>query len=334
MQRTYGYAFSAFTTSKPNQQLSNAVVFCRVRSWLTGQRLVSVPFSDHCAPLVDNEENLVLLLSRLQQECDRKGSAYLEIRSGVGASGMIDSGSFCWHRIDLRPTPDELFSALHESCIRRKIAKARRESLSYEEGTSEELLHKFYRLTILTRRRHEVLPQPLSWFRNLMVCLGDAAKLRLASHEGRPAACVLTIRYKNTMTYKYGCSDRQFHKFGPMQMLMWKAIEEAKESGLMEFDMGRTDWENEGLLRYKDHWGAKRSTLVYSRYQPVRGTEEGNIRPRAEADFRLGAGRFPDRGGDDAIPSYCLISAGRLGKESSGPASDKRLLRSRCPGCW
>jgi hypothetical protein len=265
--------------------------------------LVSVPFSDHCAPLVDNEENLVLLLSRLQQEADRKRAAYVEIRSGVGepgtVAGMTDSGSFCLHRIDLRPTPSQLYFALHESCIRRKIAKARRESLTYEEGTSEELLNKFYQLTILTRRRHEVLPQPLSWFRNLMVCLGDAAKLRLASHEGRPAACILTIRYKNTMTYKYGCSDQRFHKFGPMQMLMWRGIQEARESGLEEFDMGRTDWDNEGLLRFKDHWGAKRSTLVYFRYQPVR------------AQKKAISVHFP-KGVFDWIPDGLLTAAGTV----------------------
>ena len=275
VKRTYGYTVSAVTTSRPSQHLTNAVVFCRVQSWLTGRRLVSFPFSDHCAPLVDSEENLVLLLSRLQKECDRKGSAYVEIRSGVGAvAGMRDAATFCLHRIDLHPPLSQLYSVLHESCIRRKIAKAQRESLTYEEGTSEELLSKFYQLMILTRRRHEVLPQPLSWFRNLIACMGDRAKLRLASHEGRPAACILTIRYKNTMTYKYGCSDQRFHKLGPMQMLMWKAIQEDRESGLGEFDMGRTDWDNEGLLRFKDHWGAKRSTLLYSRYQPVRAQKK------------------------------------------------------------
>ena len=282
LQRTYRHEVGALTTSVPGEALTNALVFCRVRSWLTGPRLVSVPFSDHCAPLVETEEQLDSLLGHLKQQCDRGTEQYLEIRSAAnGAGGMTTSASFCLHRIDLRPDLSELFHALHESCVRRKIARAKREGVAYEEGTSEEILFEFYRMTVLTRRRHRVPPQPLSWFRNLISCMGDRVKIRLASYNGRPVAGILTIRYKDTMTYKYGCSDSQFHRFGPMQFLMWTAIQEAKNDGLVEFDMGRTDLSNEGLLTFKDHWGGTRSPLAYTRYPEPRihrTTESASLR--------------------------------------------------------
>ena len=50
-----------------------------------------------------------------------------------------------------------------------------------------------------------------------------------------------------------------------MQLLIWKTIQEAKLDGLLEFDMGRTDWDNQGLLAFKDRWGSTRSTLLYLR---------------------------------------------------------------------
>ena len=37
--------------SPPDEPLENGFLFCRVESWLTGRRLVSLPFSDHCEPL-------------------------------------------------------------------------------------------------------------------------------------------------------------------------------------------------------------------------------------------------------------------------------------------
>jgi len=270
LQQTYGYRASVLTTSGPGEYLTNGLVFCRVQSWITGRRLVSVPFSDHCTPLIDDAEEFRGLLSHLQQEADRGGDKYLEIRSIAGCSGMPEglsnSASFCLHRLDLRPNLDELFHALHGDCIRRKIVRAQREGVSYEVGTSEELLQKFYKLVVLTRRRQKIPPQPLSWFRNLIACLGDRMKIRLASQEGQLAAGILTVRYKSSMTYKYGCSDPRFHRVGSMQLLMWKAIQEAKENGLLEFDMGRTDWSNEGLLTFKDRWGGERSTLLYLRH--------------------------------------------------------------------
>jgi hypothetical protein len=270
LQRTYGYQSRALTTCGPGERLTNGLVFCRIQSWLTGRRLVSMPFSDHCLPLIENEEELGWLLSELRQEADREREKYLEIRSFSGVAGLPPdisvSETFCLHRLDLRPSLDEILDGFHGSCIRRKIASAEQKGVTYRDGTSEELLRTFYRLAVLTRRRHQIPPQPLSWFRNLITCFGERAKLRLAFHEDQPASGILTIQYKGSMTYKYGCSDPRFHRLGPMQLLIWRAIQEAKANGLAEFDMGRTDWNNAGLLVFKDRWGGARSTLLYLRY--------------------------------------------------------------------
>jgi lipid II:glycine glycyltransferase (peptidoglycan interpeptide bridge formation enzyme) len=51
-----------------------------------------------------------------------------------------------------------------------------------------------------------------------------------------------------------------------MPLLFWKAIQKAKENGLREFDLGRTDLDDAGLLAFKDRWGGRRSILAYWRY--------------------------------------------------------------------
>jgi len=279
LYHTYKYGIAAVTTSGPGEPLRNALVFCRVRSWLTGPRMVSVPFSDHCVPLVESADDFSCLLSHLKRECDGGAEKYLEIRSGAeDYRGMGESASFCLHRIDLRPNVNELFHALHANCIRRKIARAQREGVTYEDGATEELLQKFYQLTVVTRRRHKLPPQPLRWFRNLIAAMGNRLRIRIASSpEGQPAAGIVTIRYKATMTYKYGCSDSRFHKLGPMQLLIWTAIQEAKDAGLFEFDLGRSDLNNAGLLSFKDRWGSTRSILTYVRYPAPQAPKTENI---------------------------------------------------------
>jgi hypothetical protein len=270
LRLTYGFRATVLTTAGPGADLTNGLVFCRVQSSLTGSRLVSVPFSDHCTPLTDSREELGCLLGRLQAEADKKSRRHLEIRAIDGVSGVTGdlptSDTFCLHQLDLHPTLDKLFSAFHGDCVRRKIKRAERDGVTYEDGTSEEILSKFYRLVVRTRRRHLLPPQPLSWFRNLIACTGDRLKIRLTSYQGQPTAAILTIRYKDTMTYKYGCSDPGRHNLGSIQLLLWKAIQEAKQDGLVQFDLGRTEWSNEGLLAFKDRWGGKRSTLRYLRH--------------------------------------------------------------------
>jgi lipid II:glycine glycyltransferase (peptidoglycan interpeptide bridge formation enzyme) len=265
LRRTYDYSIEAVTTSRRDDELANAVVFSRVRSSLTGTRLVSLPFSDHCTPLVETSEELSQLLSKVKDRMLGKGE-YFELRPSTTSpceEWLVNCAHFCYHTLDLRPDLSELFFRLHPDCVRRKIRSAERAGLRYEEGRSDALLEKFYGLTVLTRKRQGLPPQPLKWFRNLVVSMGDKLKIRLASHGATPAAAILTLQYKDTIVYKYGCSDTRFHRLGTIQMLLWMAIQAAKNDGLLKFDFGRSEWSNQGLILFKDRWGALRSNLQY-----------------------------------------------------------------------
>ena len=81
LQRTYGYEPVAYTTSPPDGALQNAILFCLVDSWLTGRRLVSLPFSDHCEPLLDGHTEGSMFLSALEHDVRRNNVRYVEIRS-------------------------------------------------------------------------------------------------------------------------------------------------------------------------------------------------------------------------------------------------------------
>lgn len=234
---------------------------------------MSLPFSDHCTPLVGSPDELTYLLTYLREKRDAEKWSYIEIRPRdsvvTGDTPFEKSKSFYFHKLDLRPSFDEIFQNFHRDCVQRKIERAARERLTYEEGTSDSLLTKFYRLLVMTRRRHGLPAQPVDWFRNILACVGDKAKIRVASQDGHPVAGILTLRHKHVLVYKYGCSDRRFSNLGGTQLLLWNAIQEAKSDQLSVFDMGRSECDNAGLVAFKDRWGAARTDLVYLRY-PVR----------------------------------------------------------------
>lgn len=275
LRRTHGYEPVVYTTSLPTANLTNGVVFSRISSRLTGRRMVSLPFSDHCEPLVGQRAEMESLLALLVSGAERKDWKYVELRprssnpSGLKLGGEFEpSETFYLHQLDLRPTLEDLFRHSHKSCVQRKIHRAEREVLTYEEGKTKSLLAKFYHLLRMTRGRHGLPPQPLVWFRNLIECLGDSLAIRVASKRGEPIASILTLTYKNTVVYKYGCSDARFHNLGGMPFLFWRTIQEAKKLGFEEFDLGRSDTDNPGLITFKDHFGALRSRLTYYRFPP------------------------------------------------------------------
>jgi len=270
LHRTYGYQPVAYTTSPPGVRLENGLVFCRVTSWITGRRLISLPFSDHCQPLATNASDEHVLISALDRPLNQEKLRYIEIRPTqplAGTSGLCRSTqSYCFHQIDLRPDLQTLFGNCHKSSTQRKILRAEREGLVYEAGRSEALLNAFWSLLLITRRRHRIFPQPKTWFRNLMNCFGDALQIRVAFKDNRPVASILTLQHKRTLVYKYGCSDSRFNSLGGTQLLFWRSIQEAKRDGLAVFDLGRSECDNTGLIKFKERWGSAGSTLTYARF--------------------------------------------------------------------
>src|SRR5207247_5407539 len=131
----------------------------------------------------------------------------------------------------------------HKQCV-RNLARCLRNNLCYEEGRSEELLRKFYRLLLFTRRRHKLPPQPLTWFRNLADCLGERLKVRVASKDGIAIASIITLSFKDIVTYKYGCSDPRFNTLQGTSMLYWNTLRYAWADGASVFDLVRSDLDN------------------------------------------------------------------------------------------
>ena len=109
-------------------------------------------------------------------------------------------------------------------------------------------------------------PQPLNWFRGLIAAFGEDLKIRVASNDGVAVASILTLSHKKSMVYKYGCSNTEFNRLGGTALLFWKTIQEAKDLGYSELEMGRSDVENLGLVAFKEHWGASGRPISYWTY--------------------------------------------------------------------
>jgi len=268
LHSTYGYRPVVYTTTPSGQPLQNGLVLCDVKSWLTGERLVSLPFSDHCEPLIDHQPDFEAIVGELCKWISLSAHQYFELRPISDLRLLPElvqvSETYGFHQLDLRPDLETIFRNFHKDSIQRKIKRAERDGVEYRHG--KEQLEDFYRLMVITRRRHRVPPQPKQWFETLIDCMGDALVVRLAYHQGKPIAGMLTVRHKKTFVYKYGCSDIRYNNLGGIHLLYWTSIQEAKALGCEVFDFGRCDSDQEGLLTFKRRWGAVQSTLKYHRF--------------------------------------------------------------------
>ena len=287
LANTYGYRPFVLTSTGPGKPLSNGIAFCEVRSWITGRRLVSLPFADHCEPLLSESNDAIEFDKWMRVQSDRGRWRYLELRPLTANSHTGGAGQLFWfHVLSLQPTLDQIFNGFHKDSIQRRIHRAEREKLVYEVSSSEDLLRDFYRLLVITRKRHQLLPQPRAWFRNLIAGMGANIQIRMVRKDAVPIAAMLSLRHRNSVVYKYGCSDHEFHHLAGMPYLFWKLIEESKAAGAEQIDFGRTDLDNEGLITFKDRFGTARRRIDYVRY-PEGAKNKGVVATNISAARRL-----------------------------------------------
>ena len=80
LAKTYGYRPVVLTSTPAEGPLSDGIVFCEVKSWITGNRLVSLPFADHAEPLQDGIGDSSHFLEWMQTESPHHNWKYIELR--------------------------------------------------------------------------------------------------------------------------------------------------------------------------------------------------------------------------------------------------------------
>ena len=311
LRRTYGFAPVAYTTARPGSSLEAGIPFCEVSSWLTGRRLVSLPFSDHCEPLAERTEDLEDILASARADAHARSWRYVQIRpmavslSAFERSGFRNETPFLHFQLDLRPDLDTLFGRIKKN-LRYDIRRAERSDLRYVIGRDAQFVAAYYRLHVMTRSTQGVPPQPLAWFRNLADCLGEMLDVHLLLRDGTPIAGLVTILYRGQLMWKYSASDPVRDRAGMGKSLMWRSICVARERGATSLDMGRCDPENVGLAEFKTRWGARRSEVSYLRYPEATADRLPADRPRSQWVAGAAKSIIP------RLPPSLLAMAGRL----------------------
>lgn len=269
--------------------MTAAIPFYRIDSWLTGKRLVCLPFSDSCYPLGEEEADIKLLVNSAKKEVEQRGASHLEIRGWQHGLPPLELGLLARHYhssyvLDLEADPEKVDKRFHHS-VRRGIQQAKKRGVVVRVAKSEDDLKEFYRLNVATRQKLGVLPQPYAFFKAIFrhVILQRLGLLFIAEWERKVIGGVLFLTHKDTIYYKFNASIENYLHKRPNHLLIWEAIRYACTEGYNYFDFGRCSAEEEGLRTFKERWAAKEIDLPYYYYPAVKGvttTPENSLKYR------------------------------------------------------
>ena len=249
-----------------------------VESRITGRRMIGLPFSDACPPLLHGFDRTDELIGGLLEDYSSQGCAFLELRGGNStlATAGFQKFEFVRHEIPLGASLDEIEGKL-SSAKRRARNRATNEGVEVSRSESIADMKVLYKLYVLTRQKHGLPPAPFSFFENIHRFLIEPGMgcLLVAKWKGQVIAIDLLLWYGDHLYYKFNVWDTRFQEVRPNDLLIWEAIRLGKEKELSVFDLGRCEIENEGLRRFKMGWSANESVLPYYFYPSVRGFTAG-----------------------------------------------------------
>ena len=267
LKETYGYTPICLAATEADS-IVGILPLMEVRSWLTGNRAVCLPFSDMCGALAQNEPTLQALLQYSEGLKNNRGSKYVEIRDSTVSDGFMTSASYKVHRTALGDDSNALFNTFKKTQIQHSIIKAKKLGVLVERRTDYEALRSFIYLNALTRRKHGVPPQPDSFFWNIAKKIFESGHgfIGTATLDGQIVATALFLHWNNTIVYKYSASDERARSTNASHAVIWDAMRWGCENGFTVFDLGRSDLTNEGLLNFKRGWGSQETDLFYVRH--------------------------------------------------------------------
>ncbi|NIT60124.1 MAG: GNAT family N-acetyltransferase [Aliifodinibius sp.] len=282
LQESYGYQpyyFASFNWNK----LVVLLPFMEVKSWITGTRGVSLPFSDYCEPIIEDKDLISELFDQVIATARQLRWKYIEMKGG---DELFHSASpwICYYRhvLALNSNEDQIFSRLRSN-YRLKIRKALKNDLKIRILGSSEALAEYYRLHCLTRKRHGLPPQPIIFFKKIYehVISKNLGFVILVSNQGRNFAGAIFFHFGDRAIYKFGASDMSYQHLHPNYLMFWSAIQWLCQNGYRELCFGKTAPNNKGLIQFKDGWGTDKHQIIYYKYEVktdslVRNTKKTN----------------------------------------------------------
>ncbi len=269
LEDTYGFRIQAYVARDANDAVLGGVPFCELDDMM-GRRIVALPFSDVCDPLFDSATTWRSLWERLESH-----GLPLHMRSLRGETfGATKEFSIVkrarWHRLAVARPEEEIWSGLAGS-TRRCIRKAQRAGVKIRALNRREGCEGFHGLHVALRKnKYRLLAQPCSFF--------EAVANRFSAHEAwfprgaflgdRLIAATMYLRWGDTLYYKFNASAQDALAVRPNNLLLWDGILLARSLGCHTLDLGPSDDDQPGLIRFKRNFGAEEDELQFLNWAP------------------------------------------------------------------
>jgi CelD/BcsL family acetyltransferase involved in cellulose biosynthesis len=307
LARTYDFDIQALVVLDEVGEPRSGIAYCQIED-MRSPRIVSLPFSDFCDPLVTNHDDWDCLMDKLSVEGHPITMRCLHNDIPLSDRGLSVVNRAKWHSVDLRADLDAIWKDLHSSA-RRAIRKAEREGVIVRIAEREEELRAFFELHLRVRKyKYHLVAQPYRFFANIWEQFIEKQKgtLMVAVVGDEIIGGVLFLEWQDKLYYKFNASDANQISRRPNDLMIWEGIKYGKARGYTYLDFGLSDWDQEGLVRYKRKFATAEKTISFLSHTP-----NGSLPPQ-EMEVRHFLTQLTDLFTEEAVPDHVTERAGEI----------------------
>jgi FemAB-related protein (PEP-CTERM system-associated) len=232
----------------------------RVKSWLFGDALVSLPIAVYGGAAVVEEAARAALHGAASDLARDLGVQHLELRNRAATEPE-------WPRQDLYVTFRKTLLPEVEANL---LAIPRKQRAMVRKGIDRGLvsevddhIDRFFELYADNQHRHGTPPYPRRYFEALRRAFGrDCEVLTVLDKEGAPVSAVLSFYFRDEVLPYYAGDHERARALAANDFKYWELMRRAVERGLHVFDYGRSK-RGTGSYDFKKNWGFEAQPLNY-----------------------------------------------------------------------
>ncbi len=256
----YGFGIRACVSGE-----AAGIPYC-VLNDLAGPRVVALPFTDACDPIGSSTG---CILTHLQSYRLPVQLRLLNSRMNLEVSKRAR-----WHRLSL---PAESIAPVF--C--RGVRKAQHMGVQVRPLSN---IHEFLRLHVAVRKnKYRLLAQPALFFESIQRRFSAVGAWHAlgAYHQNQLIAATIYLRCGEILYYKFSASDQGKLALRPNNLLLWEGARLAVSLGCHTLDLGPSDDDQPGLIRFKRNTGAREQELQFLTWTPPGWRKEQAAEVRA-----------------------------------------------------
>ena len=270
LQKTYGVKLFVKYISRSGK-ISSYVIYSVVKNFLE-EKICVCSYCDYCDCPVADTDDWMRIFQSWQKDFPRYRIAVRSLRDqNVGKiPGMKHLYAEKFHVLDVQDDLDVLWKRAHDS-FKAAVNQAGRKGVQVRPGTRADLA-KFYELHLKIRKyKYRVFPQPFRFFENIWdayMARDQGVLLGAFSRSGEFIGGNIYLICGNTLYYKFNTSSLAALEYRPNNLLFWAGIRYAKTRKMDFLDLGSSGCDQKGLIRFKEHTGARGMDIHHYGYAP------------------------------------------------------------------